>query len=135
MSHRSGSTALQPKILLKEFEKIYAKTDKKELFDEFYECDENYIDNKLFLLKNKNELKYEREQLAEKEKIKIFDKKTEELLNQISQAVEILFHDKTFDLTKRYYYLSPSNIFPGYKSCLIFNFILKSHHSRWSKVF
>ena len=59
MSHRSESTALQPKIPIKDFVKIHAKIGKKELIDEFYECDENNIHDKLWLLKNKNVLKYD----------------------------------------------------------------------------
>jgi hypothetical protein len=112
LSHRSGSTALQPKIPKIDFEKLYAKIDNKDLFKEFYEYDENNIVDKLYLLKNKKELKYEGEQITEKEKLKICDKKAEELLKSISEAVEILCKDKTFDLSKRDYYLSSSNIIP-----------------------
>ena len=112
MSHRSGSTALQPKIPKKYYKKIHEKIVRKELLDEFYECDENYTDDISYLLKNKNELKYEGEQITEKEKIKIFDKKTDELLNSISEAVDILYKEKTFDLKKRDHYLSSSNTFP-----------------------
>ena len=114
MSHRSGSRALQPKIPKKDFEKIYAKIEKKDLFEEFYECDENFIVNQLCLLKNKHELKYEGEHkgITDKEKIKLFDKKTNELLKLISTAVEILYKEKTFDSIKRDRYLSSSNIKP-----------------------
>ena len=113
MSHRSGSTALQPKIPETDFKNIYDKIDKRDLFKEFYECDENYIDDKLYLLKNKNELKYDGEQIQEKEKTKIFHEKTNELLKSISKAVEILYtcKDKTFDSNQRDHYLSSSNTF------------------------
>ena len=56
LSHRSGSTALQPSISENDFEKIYSKIIKKELFDKFYECDQNYIHNKFYLLKSKNKI-------------------------------------------------------------------------------
>jgi hypothetical protein len=76
LSHRSGSTALQPKIPIKDFEKLYAKIDNNDLFKQFYEYDENNIVGKLYLLKNRNELKYEGEQITEKEELKIYDKKS-----------------------------------------------------------
>jgi hypothetical protein len=112
LSHRSGSTALQPKIPKKDFEKLYAKIDNKDLFKEFYEYDENNIVDKLYLLKNRNELKYEGEQITEKEKLKIYDKKAEELFISISEAVETLCTDRTFDSSKRDHYLSSSNTIP-----------------------
>ena len=135
MSKRSGSKALQPKIPKNDFEKLSDKIREKDLLNELYECDENYCENKFYLLKNKNELKYAREQITDEEKTNEYARKTKELLKQISKAVEILFKEQTFDSDKRNWYLSPSNTFPGYTSCLIFNFTLKSHHSRWSKVF
>jgi hypothetical protein len=112
VGHRSGSTALQPKIPKKDFEKLDAKIDNKDLFKEFYEYDDNNIVDKLYLLKNKNELKYDGEQITEKEKLKIYDKKAEELFISITEAVEILCKDKTFDLSKRDHYLSSSNTIP-----------------------
>ena len=105
LSHRSGSTSLKPKIPKSDFEKIYSKMDKKELFDEFYECDENYIDNQYYLLKSKNELKYKGEQI---------NKKTEELLESISNAIEQLYCEKRFDSSQRDNYLSSSNTFLGF---------------------
>ena len=104
LSHRSGSTSLQPKIHKTDFEKIYSKMDKKELFNELYECDKNYIDNQYYLLKSKNELKYEGMQIK---------KKTKELLESISKAVENLYSEKTFDSNQRDNYLSSSNTFLG----------------------
>ena len=105
LSHRSGSTSLKPKIPKTDFGKIYLKMDKKELFDEFYECDKNYIDNQYYLLKSKNELKYKGEQI---------NKKTEELLESISNAVEKLYSEKRFDSNQRDNYLSSSNTFLGF---------------------
>jgi len=107
LSHRSGSTALQPKIPKRDYDKIYAKIDTKDLLKELYECDENYIDDELYLLRNKYELKYE--QKTEKEKMKIFNTKTNELLKLISTAVEKLYEERSFDLKKRDVYLSSSN--------------------------
>jgi hypothetical protein len=104
--------ALQPKIPKKDFEKLYAKIDNKDLFKEFYEYDETNIVDKLYLLKNRNELKYEGEQKTDEEKLKIYYKKAVELFISISKTVEILFKDKTFDLSKRYHYLSSSNTIP-----------------------
>jgi hypothetical protein len=104
--------ALQPKIPKKDFEKLYAKIDNKDLFKEFYEYDENNIVDKLYLLKNRNELKYVGEQITDEEKLKIYDKKAEELFISISEAVEILCKDKTFDLSKRDHHLSSSNTIP-----------------------
>ena len=74
-----------------------------------YEYDKNYIENQFYLLKSKNELKYEGEQITEKEKMKIFDEKTEELQKSISETVEMLVNEKDFDSTKRDHYLSSSN--------------------------
>ena len=111
MSHRSGSRALQPKIPKTDFKEIRSKIDKKELLDELYECDENYIDGKLCILKNKNVLKYDKVQITQEEKTEIFDKKTDELLQLISTAVEILYKKRSFDLDKRNHYLSSSNNF------------------------
>ena len=105
LSHRSGCTALQPKISKKDFETIDKKINKKELFGELYECDENYIDNQYYLLKSKNELKYKGEQI---------NKKTEELLESISNAVEKLYSEKSFDSNQRDNYLSSSNTFLGF---------------------
>ena len=128
LSHRSGCTALQPKISKKDFETIDKKINKKELFGELYECDENYIDNQYYLLKSKTELKYVGEHITEEEKIKIFDEKTEELLKLISETVEILVNEKYFDSTKRDHYLSSSNPISN-EFILDFNFIfLKSQH-------
>ena len=111
LSHRSGSTALQSNISKNDFEMIYKKMDKKELFDELYECDKNYIENQFYILKSTNELKFEDEQITEKEKISVFDKKTEQLLKSITGTVEILFNEKDFDSTKKDHYLSSSNAF------------------------
>ena len=111
MSHRSGSRALQPKIPKTDFKEIRSKIDKKELLDELYECDENYIDGKLCILKNKNVLKYDKVQITQEEKTEIFDKKTDELLQLISTAVETLYVKQSFDLDKRDHYLSSSNNF------------------------
>ena len=105
LSHRSGCTSLHPKIPKNDFEKIYSKMDEKELFDEIYSCDENYIDNPYYLLKSKNELKYEGEHITEEDKIKIFDEKTEKLLRLITEALE-----KHFDSTEMDQYLSSSII-------------------------
>ena len=109
LSHRSGSTALQPSISKNDFDKIYSKMKKKELFGELYKCDKNFIDNQFYLLKSKNELKYEGEEITEEEKMKIFDNKIEELFKTIAEAVEILFNERDFDSNKRDHYLSSSN--------------------------
>ena len=55
---------------------VDSKLNKKELFDELYECDENFIRNKFYLLKTQNELIYEGVELTEKQKNKIFNEKT-----------------------------------------------------------
>ncbi len=123
MSKRSGSKALQPKIPRNDFEKISKKIREKDLLNELYECDENYCENKFFLLKNKNEFKYAREQITDEEKANEYARKTKELLKQISKAIEILFKEQTFDSDKRYWYLSPSNTFPQNTLCLTCNYI------------
>ncbi len=124
MSKRSGSKALHPKIPKNDFEKISEKIREKDLLNELYECDENDSENKCFLLKNKNELKYAREQITDEQKTDEYAGKTKELLKQISKAIEILFREQTFDSDKRNWYLSPSKLFPGYKSNLNFNYII-----------
>ena len=116
LSHRSGCTALQPKIPKSDFEKIYSKLDKKELFDEFYECDENYIDNQYYLLKSEDGLKNKTEQIK---------KKTKELLESISNAVEKLYSEKRFDSNQRDNYLSSSNTFLSISIFLNFSFTFK----------
>ncbi len=108
MSHQSGSRALIPKIPLTDFNEIYNLTDKKELFNEFYEFDENDTVNKMCLLKS-NEIRQTAEEI---EKLK---EKKKELLEEISKVVKILFEHQIFDLNKRNHYISPSNTFPGYK--------------------
>ena len=110
LSHRSGCTSLQPKIPKTDFEKIYSRIDKKELFDEFYECDKNYIENQYYLLKSTNELKYKGDQTK---------KQSNELLDSLLKAVEKLYSEKTLNLNRRDHYLSSSNTF---LSLLIFTF-------------
>ena len=116
LSHRSGSTSLQPKIPKSDFEKIYSKMDKKELFNELYECDKNYIDNQYYLMKSEDGLKYKTEQIK---------KKTKELLESISNAVEKLYSEKRFDSNQRDNYLSSSNTFLGISIFLNFSFTFK----------
>ena len=116
LSHRSGSTSLQPKIPKSDFEKIYSKMDKKELFNELYECDKNYIDNQYFLLKSEHELKNKEEQIKEK---------TKELLESISNAVEQVYCEKHFDSSQRDNYLSSSNTFLGFIIFLNFSLTFK----------
>ena len=107
LSRRSGCTSLQPKILKTEFENISSKMDEesKRKLAELYECDENYIDNddQHYLLKSKNELQYDGEQITKEDEKKIFDEKTEKLLGLITEAVE-----KHFDSIERVRYLSSS---------------------------
>ena len=109
LSHQLGSPSLQAKISKEDFDKIHSKMNKKELFDEFYECDENYMDSQLYLLKSKNELKFKGEQITGEEEMKIFDKKSKELLESISEAVEILYNEKIFDSNKRNHFLTSSS--------------------------
>jgi len=107
LSRRSGCTSLQPKIPKTEFENILSKMDEesKRKLGELYECDENYIDNhdQHYLLKSKNEFNYTDEQITEEDEKKIFDEKTEKLLELITEAVE-----KHFNSTERVRYFSSS---------------------------
>ena len=65
----------------------------------------------MYLLKNKNELKYNGDQIPEQEKMKMFNEKTIELLKSISEAVRTLYKERSFDSDKRDRYLSSSNTF------------------------
>jgi hypothetical protein len=120
---------LQPKIPKADFEMIYNKIDsdeKKELLNMFYEIDLNYIENPYYLLKNEStsrvksttseqkvrkkyiRLKFQNINIIIKQDKVSHDRKN--LLSVITNAVEDLFKEKSFDSQKRDFFLNTGKI-------------------------
>ena len=65
MSHQYGNRFLKAGICKEDYTHIYDKLSKegKRLLEDFYELDENFTEQEIFLLKTKKEISYQKVQL------------------------------------------------------------------------